>query len=283
MSRQDREASDVVTFKTRGSIAIVILNSPRELNALRQQDTFYLSSLLRRIGTMPQITTTILTGTGRFFTVGGHVSSRPDTALDSVGLSDDEARHLILRTFVRNTLDVTRSLYTHPKILVVALNGPVVGLHAGLIGFADFVYATPHAYVLAPFASLGLVAEGGASFGFVQRMGLSLASEVLLTGRSVSSQELLQNGFVNKIFRARDEHDSEGFLRQVIEEVSSRLGMQLSQEILLGTKQMIRSPYLKQVEAQSAREAMSGMQRFMDRAPQEDFRRISKGEKRHKL
>ena len=75
-----------------------------------------------------------------------------------------------------NNLNVTEAFYTHPKILIVALNGPTIGLSAALTGFADFIYATPHTFLMTPFSSLGLVAEGGASVGFVQRMGLPKAN-----------------------------------------------------------------------------------------------------------
>jgi len=188
-----------------------------------------------------------------------------------------------MRSFVANTHDITRSFYTHPKILVAALNGPAVGLHAGLLGFADFVYATPHTYLVTPFSSLGLVTEGGASIGFVQRLGLPLANEALLMGRKIPSDRLVQCGFVTKIFRGQHEEDSDGFLTQVIEELDDRLGEHLNQESLLKIKELIRRPFLETLEAQGVREVLEGMQRFADGAPQMEFRRIAAGEKRHKL
>jgi peroxisomal 3,2-trans-enoyl-CoA isomerase len=90
--------------------------------------------------------------------------------------------------------------YTHPKILITALNGPVIGLSAALLVFSDFIYCTPHTFLLTPFSSLGLVAEGGASRAFVQRLGISKASEALIMSKRISAEELLQVGFVNKIF-----------------------------------------------------------------------------------
>jgi peroxisomal 3,2-trans-enoyl-CoA isomerase len=52
----------------------------------------------------------------------------------------------------------------------------VIGLSAALVSFADFVYAAPHAFLLTPFSSLGLVAEGAASRALVQRLGISKAN-----------------------------------------------------------------------------------------------------------
>ena len=47
----------------------------------------------------------------------------------------DIYRHNLTVT-VANNMNLARAFYTHPKILVVALNGPVVGMTAALIAFA---------------------------------------------------------------------------------------------------------------------------------------------------
>lgn len=142
----------------------------------------------------------------------------------------------------------------HPKVLVAALNGPAVGLHAGLLGFADFVYATPHTFLLAPFSSLGLVAEGGSSISFAQRLGLPLATEVLLTSCRITSERLLKSGFITKMFSSKDETDSDGFLKQVLDEVEDKLTCDhLNQESLLKIKELIRQPFIDAWEAQGLR------------------------------
>lgn len=94
---------------------------------------------------------------------------------------------------------MTHAFYSHSKILVTALNGPVVGLSAALSAFSDFIYCAPHTYLLTQFSSLGLVAEGGASRAMVHRMGVSKANEALLMSRRIPASELLACGFVNKI------------------------------------------------------------------------------------
>ena len=106
------------------------------------------------------------------------------------GMDKDAARNDILKGFVANNLDITRSFYTHPKILVAALNGPTVGLSAALLGFCDFIYATPHTFLLTPFSSLGLVAEGGASYGLVQRMGITKANRSALIRHALATVDL---------------------------------------------------------------------------------------------
>ncbi|OQU98348.1 hypothetical protein CLAIMM_04145 [Cladophialophora immunda] len=277
------DPEQIVTLRTSGRFAIITLNNPQKLNAMRQQDTFRLSCLLRQVADMPEITVTIVTGKGRFFCAGGDVTARRPGMDSDHAKEAHELRDQVLRSFVANTFDATYSFSTHPKILVVGLNGPVVGLHAGLVGFADFVYAAPHTYLLAPFTSLGLVAEGGASVGLVQRLGLPLANEALLTSRKIPCAKLLQCGFVNKVFRAKDESDSDGFLEQLLDEVNEKFAAHLNQESILRIKALIRRPIVDKTEAQILREVADGMQRFVDGAPQMEFKRIAEGRKRHKL
>lgn len=280
MATLSPKPEEVITVRTQGRVAIVTLANPKKLNALRLADYYRLSSVLQDIAAMPDITVAILTGTGRFFSAGADVSA---TRPGADGGHPHEVRDAILRGFVANNIDITRTFYTFPKILVVALNGPTVGVSAGLLGFADFVYATPHAYLLTPFSSLGLVAEGGASFGLVQRMGISLANEALLCSRKISSERLLQSGFVNKIFSGKDEKDSDGFLKQVLEEVDDKLGEHLNQSSILGIKKLIRAPYLNLMEQQGVREVIDGMQRFVEGYPQKEFALVASGKKKHKL
>ncbi|OAP56658.1 hypothetical protein AYL99_08770 [Fonsecaea erecta] len=272
---------EAVLYRQQGRIAIITLNQPKKLNAMTQPYYYRISCLLRDIAENPDISVTVLTGSGRFFSAGANVTStRPGVG---PGMDKDGARNDILRGFVSNNLDITRSFYTHPKILIAALNGPTVGLSAALLGFCDFIYAAPHTFLLTPFSSLGLVAEGGASVGLVQRMGLTKANEALIMSRKIPCDELVACGFVNKVFSGKDQNDSEGFLKQVLAEIDDKLGDHLNQESILKIKELIRRPFLEGLEAQGVREVMEGMQRFVKGAPQEEFKKIASGQKRHKL
>jgi peroxisomal 3,2-trans-enoyl-CoA isomerase len=154
-----------------------------------------------------------------------------------------------LGTFVANNINTTQAFYSHPKILVTALNGPAVGLSAALIGFSDFIYAAPHAFILTPFTSLGLVAEGGASRGFVQRMGIAKANEALIMSKRITSDELVKCGFVNEVFDTKP-NEQEKFLELVLKEVDNRLGEHLVSDSMTKIKALIRKPENDIMDAQ---------------------------------
>jgi peroxisomal 3,2-trans-enoyl-CoA isomerase len=210
-------------------------------------------------------------GRGANVSIGGETPADPE----------DIAKHW-LRTFVSNNLNITHAFYTHPKILVTALNGPAIGLSAAIVAFSDFVYCVPHAFLLTPFSSLGLVAEGGASRAFVSRLGISKANEALLMSKRILSEELLQVGFVNKIFDCGKGED-EKFLNLVLEEVENRLGEHLIGSSLIKIKELIRRPERDIMDAQGVAEVIGGLERFKAGIPQEEFRKVGSGEKRHKL
>jgi Delta3-Delta2-enoyl-CoA isomerase len=193
----------------------------------------------------------------------------------------EDPRRTWLRSFVSNNLHITHAFYTHPKILVAALNGPVVGLSAALVAFADFVYAAPHTFLLTPFSSLGLVAEGGASHAFVRRLGISKANEALIMSKRISAEELLHVGFVNKVFDTGK--DSGRFLEAVLKEVQERLGDHLNSDSMVKIKALMRKPDMDVLHQQGVLEVMGGLERFMSGVPQEEFRKIASGEKKHKL
>lgn len=191
-----------------------------------------------------------------------------------------------LKAFVSNNLHITHAFYTHPKILITALNGPAVGLSAALISFSDFVYAAPHAYLLTPFSSLGLVTEGNASIGFVRRLGVAKANEALIMSKRISIDDLVATGFVNGVFDVGSNKDadfSDRFLAKVLEEVGDRLGDHLNSESLIKIKALIQKPDRDALDRQGVEEVFGGLNRFLKGVPQEEFRKIASGEKKHKL
>jgi Delta3-Delta2-enoyl-CoA isomerase len=182
-------------------------------------------------------------------------------------------------------LDLARTFYTHPNLLVTALNGPVAGLASALISHSDFIYAAPHTYLFAAFNSIGVVVEGAATRSMVGRMGRGLANEALLMARKIPLERLLASGFVNGVFEAdKSGTDAERFTQRVYEEVcEGLLGTHLSAASVLETKQIMLQAERVEYDAHSVMELVGGVDALQRGYPQEQFRKMMKGEKRHKL
>lgn len=104
-------------------------------------------------------------------------------------------------------------------------------------------------------------------------------------GKKISCQELVQTGFVNRVFEAASgrEDDSDGFLAKVFAEIDDRLGRELNQDSMLMIKDLIRAPYRDLVDRANVREVFTGLQRFWQGIPQEEFAKLATGQKRHKM
>ncbi|KAF7544272.1 hypothetical protein G7Z17_g10080 [Cylindrodendrum hubeiense] len=270
------EAS-VINLEYRGRVAVLTIDNDRKLNSLGLMQYYDLAQKMREIATHDEVFITVILAKGRYFSAGADVS----LAENSPTSGADMHKHW-LQSFAAFNLNITHAFTTHPKVLVVGLNGPVIGLTAAIVAFADFIYAAPHTFLLTPFSSLGLVAEGGASRALVTRLGIAKANEALIMSRRLSAQELERCGFVNAIFEV-DKGEDEKFRGLVMKEVDERLGEHLVGESLIGIKKLIRKPELEVIHNQNVHEVFAGLERFMTGVPQEEFRKIASGAKRHKL
>ncbi|KAH7357359.1 putative enoyl-CoA isomerase [Pyrenochaeta sp. MPI-SDFR-AT-0127] len=266
-----------ITLTVEGNISVITLNLPKKLNALTTSLYYRLGSLVREADTNPDTLVTLIIGTGRFFSAGADLQASPATAAK---LTEDEPRKAWLPALVTNTVDVPSAFFSHSKVLICALNGPVLGLSAALISHADFIYAVPQAYLLTPFGSLGLVSEGGASTAFLHRMGVGLANEALLKGRKIAADELKAVGFVNNIVPAKDEHE---FRARVLEDVKDSFGAHLVPSSVIETKRIMRRSVIREQEALALDELFTGVKRFAEGIPQAEMKKIMTGQKKHKL
>lgn len=108
-------------------------------------------------------------------------------------------------------------------------------------------------------------------------MGLAKANEVLILSKRIGAKELLRSGFVHQILAAEDFHE------QVLAKVLSDFGDHLNSDSLLQIKALIRRPAREMNDRVNVEEVMGGLARFEAGIPQEEFRKLSSGEKKHKL
>lgn len=100
--------------------------------------------------------------------------------------------------------------------------------------------------------------------------------------KRITAEELLQVGFVNKVFDVQ-KGEEEKFKSLVFEEIDNRLGTHLIGDSLIKIKALIRKPERELLDAQGVAEVFGGLERFAAGIPQEEFRKIASGEKKHKL
>ncbi|KAF9792343.1 ClpP/crotonase [Thelephora terrestris] len=288
--------TSTVSVEFSGPIATITFNRPESLNAITAEGlvlslsvtslfvlTVYLldyeafANALRNIDKNPAIIATVWQATGKWFCAGTDVKARgrPNAPVEIT------TRNLFASNVVPTHLDTSKAVSEHSKILVAALNGPVMGIAAALLGHFDFIYALPGAWFQVPFTFLGIIAEAGSSVSFVNRVGIARANELLLFGKRKTAQELLECGFYNEIF---PETSVEKFHQSVNRRVAADLDG-LVADAVLKTRQLLRYGLNERNNMDSAllREGYVQAERLVSGVPSERFNKIARKEIRHKL
>ncbi|KAJ7940685.1 ClpP/crotonase-like domain-containing protein [Mycena leptocephala] len=267
--------SSTITVDIAESIATITLRRPATLNSLTAEDYTAFANTLRAIDKRDDVLVTVWQATGKWFCAGTDVKSAGGRA------PTGELRDSLLEHAVRTTTDCGHALYSHSKILVVALNGPVMGIAAAFLGYFDFIYCMPNAWLSVPFTFLGIIAEGGSSVTFVNRMGLAKANEVLIWGKKKDAQELYECGFINKILPLQSPQSFHAAVRAIILEDLRGL----DPAALLVVKRLIRAGLTEKnnPDAVNLRESYAQAERFASGVPGKQFLKIARKEIRHKL
>ena len=183
----------LLTRETRGAIEIVTLNRPKALNALSPElarEIFhYFSELPQRL----DIRVVVLRATGRHFSAGAD--------LDSSAFADNgpgrAQRQMAMQKLYSG---IVRAMRACPQPIIALVQGAACGGGFSLALAADVRYAAPNMRMNAAYIRVGLGGcDMGAGYLLPRLIGLSNASEFLLTGRFINAERALRMGLVSEI------------------------------------------------------------------------------------
>lgn len=179
---------DTVLFDVRDGVALITLNRPDRLNALLPGMSDRYAELLQAADADPDIRAIVVTGAGRGFCSGADLASLA---------SGPEAVNAYLDGQNVDTLPTAALRIGTP--VATAVNGPAAGIGFVLAIAADARFASPTATFSSTFARLGLIAEYGSAWLLTRLVGHGRASDILITGRTLSAEEALAIGLINDI------------------------------------------------------------------------------------
>jgi len=196
-------------FDRDSGIGRVTFNRPQALNAIGKTLAEEFLSVVRALKQQKGLRCVVLKGEGRAFMAGG------DVAAFAGGASKAE-------TAINELLD-----RLHPAILGLReLEAPIVsGVHGVAAGaglslalMADLVVAADDARFLLAYDRLGTVPDCGGTWLLAHKVGHGRASELMMTGRTLSADEAKSWGIVNAIVPASD-FDAE--LEKIVRKLAS--------------------------------------------------------------
>jgi enoyl-CoA hydratase/carnithine racemase len=168
--------SDMIAVRREACIATITLNRPDRLNALVPGMGAEYVAALHDADRDPGIRGILVTGAGRGFCSGadiGVLHESPDA----------------LESFVSGVADLPTQVFHLGTPVATAINGPCAGVGFVLATCADARFVHPDATLTTSFARLGLVAEYGAAWVLPRIIGLAAATDLLLTGQTITGRE----------------------------------------------------------------------------------------------
>lgn len=269
-----------VTYEVRERVAIITLNVPKKLNAMNGAQYNQLAKYVEEADKEEDTIATIIQSTGRYFSAGANVADKKLQKEDPAALFSHE---YWLQNFLGRNVWITDLFHNHRKVLICALNGPVVGLSASLVALCDLIYCNDEnkTFMLCPFSNLGLVAEGAASATLFLRLGWSKAAEALLLSRPIPGTELNKLGFFNQTYTGKN-LTTEEFNETVFKDIVGKF-TGLYEPSIFANKQLLKANREQLITSTSAREVVQGFNRFIEGVPQSRFVSLANKEIKHKM
>jgi 2-(1,2-epoxy-1,2-dihydrophenyl)acetyl-CoA isomerase len=179
-----------IIVERQDAVARLVLSRPDAMNALDKATGEELYDALQHLRNDATVRAVVLTGSGRAFSAGGDVKEMARADELPEGFFEE-----LLVTLNRTVM----LLFEMPKPVIAAVNGVAAGLGFNLALAADIRIAARSAEFTQAFLKIGLIPDGGGTFLLPRLVGWARATELILTARTVSSEEALRLGIVNEV------------------------------------------------------------------------------------
>jgi enoyl-CoA hydratase len=175
-------------------VVLLRFNRPERLNALDEVLVDECLQACAAITTERDARAVILTGAGRGFCSGLDVRDFGPSMLEASAPAIDRLR------FQEMMASLPLAIRNLPQPVIAAVNGPAVGGGLALCLASDVRICSASASFANGAIHLGLSgAEMGMSYYLPRVVGLSVAADWMLTGRTVWADEALQRGLVSEL------------------------------------------------------------------------------------
>ncbi len=191
---------------TKDSITTITLNRPDRLNAWTAQMADEVQVAITRAGEDKNSRCIVVTGAGRGFCAGADMGGLQE--ISGAGKITSSNINEVDSSFAKApgpSLDNHYSgrfgyMYSCPKPIIAAINGPCAGIGLIFALYADIRLADERAKFTTAFAARGLVAEHGIAWLLPRLIGEAKALDLLFSARKFTGSEAQDLGLVNKAF-----------------------------------------------------------------------------------
>ncbi len=183
-----------IKIELKDKIAIVVINRPKQLNALNKITIEELHNVLSHFINDSKIRTIIITGSGeKAFVAGADIKEFADFDVEK-GKNLAKSGQEKLFNFVEQ----------YPKPIIAAINGFALGGGLELAMACHFRLCSENAKMGLPEVSLGVIPGYGGTQRLAQLIGKGKAMELIMTAKMMSATEALNYKLVNYVVSSEE-------------------------------------------------------------------------------
>jgi len=188
--------TDELLCAIRGRVAVITLNRPEVRNALSDDLTPALRTMIKACGENPDVGALLITGAGAAFCAGFNIKCIGDHRdKKKLEMSYDEK---VADLQERQRL-LTGALISVRKPTIAALPGPAVGAGLAIAMACDIRIAAQSAFVSTGYLRVALSGDYGIAWLLTRLVGTARARELMFTAEKVDAARCESIGLVNRV------------------------------------------------------------------------------------
>jgi enoyl-CoA hydratase/carnithine racemase len=226
--------SELVRISDQGHVRHLILDRPEKRNAFNADLVLGLRDAAHEAADDHDVWCVVVSGAGAAFSAGIDI-------FQLGGLAGTEN----LRPFRRSAIEMVNLFEEMPKPVVAQIHGACVGLGAELALACDLRVMADNVKFGLPETKLGLIPDVGGSSRLPAVVGLGVAKELIMTGRTIDAIECHRIGAANRLAPAAE---LEAATQQLLEELlaAAPLAAGLAKRVLDGVAKPTLAASLEQ-------------------------------------
>jgi len=175
----------MILTETRGQVGVVSLNRPQARNAFNNQLLHDFMDALESFDRDNAVGALVITGNDKAFAAGADIKE----------MADADLRQMLDSQFIASfgRLNALR------KPVIAAVSGWALGGGCEVALACDMIVASETAKFGQPEIGIGVIPGAGGTQRLPLAVGKSIAMEMILNNRTLSAQEALQFGMVNRV------------------------------------------------------------------------------------
>jgi enoyl-CoA hydratase len=177
---------DYISTETRGRVALITLNRPKQLNALAPRLMQELGAALYGFDADDGVGAIVITGNDKAFAAGADIGA----------MKDFDFQHALRTNYITRDWEHIRNVR---KPVIAAIAGYALGGGCELAMMCDIVIAAESAKFGQPEINLGILPGSGGTQRLPRAVGKAKAMDLCLTARMMDAPEAERAGLVSRV------------------------------------------------------------------------------------